>query len=349
MAENEILEVAEEQQEERVQPLTAEAWKLYHEPLDNARTVKRGEHWGGTRRSGFFSLSDIRRLANWLAGGPGEMLEPADFIYMKCVQGTEKLEVILNYLLPYVQKKMSSQEQRELFPEEQIAHFVLEQGEDPVEVFDRLGVSKESVEARQLVQPIDAEMLNLLVHPDGGLRSCLLCEESYPQFQPVEACRVERDLSAISTDNGFEAALCRDFKSDGLFRIGSFVVLDTKESPDSEIEVAAVPFHGHPLWNKPDWRTRDADWKGPRWLLREIVSQNKIGHLGEARARAAEQKKGNYTLAYCLSETLAKAEVDRATVGRQKFVERKERERAKLDNLFPKQGRLRGGREGKRS
>lgn len=292
---------------ERVKPLTAEAWELYHQPLDNSRVFQKGDAWIGTTRAGFLPLRDIRRISNKLAGGPGEILEPPDFVYIHCVDGTMSAEEVLNHLMPAVNSKMARQ--ANLLPEELLAHLVLDQKKNLIDALEEVGTNKEKLELRKLVKPLDADILNQLVHPDsgvhhdGGKRRCAICADTEPVFQTMVAYKLHHDLSQVSLKDGLEAAFVKDRKTGKPITVGSYVLLREYEDNDKVGKIVVHPFHGNAVWAERVYKK--TGWEGPSWLLGEWVKPNRRGHLAEARLGAASQENEKGTFAFCMSEESA--------------------------------------------
>ena len=313
-----------------VDTLSKEAFDLYNEPLDDFGTIRRG----------FLLLDDLRRLGNWLAGGPGTLLQPIDFVWLGCVQGEKPAEDFFSDRLQnFVAEKITAN--KYLKAHEVVCRETVFNERSPEEVLLGMGVSKESIEPKLLLQQLDEEILNFLIHPDGEVELCGFCNESMPKFQPVEAFIIKREKN-------LDADLKKRTVEDALFCLkdglrattGSFVAVRKDNDRGHGYHLIAVPFHGpHSYFDQDE-----------EMMYGKIRDNLVKGHIGKARKKAyVQQEKSTFKAARSKRPGMALA-VSRTNI--EKFISASQRRRrwiqqdkvsqAKMDEVFPS-SKLAGG------
>jgi len=247
--------------------LSEKAFVLYNERLDEF----------GTARKGFLPINELRRVGNWLAGGPGTLLSPIDFVWLNCVQHTKPIrEFFSDRLQDVVAKKI--EEDKHFKPHEVVCRETVFKGRPPEEVLLEMGTSKESVELKLRVEQLDEEILDFLVHVDGEMEQCRFCPDTAPRFQPVEAFVIKyENFLATGVNRNVEDALFV-LRNGQRATTGSFVI--GRQPIDRGYKLVANPFHGHHFYY----------FRDDELMIGEVRDNMTKGHLGRARKAAYLQK-----------------------------------------------------------
>jgi len=336
--ENVVMETTEKKELviDRLDILSEKAFALYNKALDDL----------GTARRGFLPINELRRLGNWLAGGPGSLLDLIDFIYLSCVEDKKPAgDFFSNRLQDHVADKIRGN--KHLRPHEVVCRETVFNERSPEEVLLGMGVSKESIEPKLLLQQLDEEILNFLIHPDGEMELCGFCNESMPKFQPVEAFIIKREKN-LDADLKIRNLKKRGIE-DALFILtngqkattGSFVIGRESRSNGCGYQLVAKPFHGHHFYFRRD----------DEMMIGEVRDNLTKGHLGKARKAAHVQqnnqivrnsKGGRYKLEPALSRSGAAAKIAIASHKKTALARQDEVSQSTMEKVFPS-SKLAGG------
>lgn len=303
--------------------LSKNAFALYNKALDDFGTIRRG----------FLLLDDLRRLGNWMAGGPGTLLQSIDFVWLGCVQGEQSVKSFFSDRLQnFVAEKMNAN--KYLKPHEIVCRETIFNERSLEEVLLEMGVSKESIEPKLLLKQLDAEILDFLIHPDGKRELCGFCNESMPKFQPVESFIIKRE-------GNLDTNLKRRAVEDAIFCLkgglrataGSFVAVRKDNEDGYGYHLVAVPFHGpHSYFDQDE-----------EMMYRKIRDNLVKGHIGKARKKAyVQQEKSSFKnvrikrpgMALAVSRTNIEKFIS-TSQRRRRWIQEDEVSQTKMDEIFP--------------